>query len=330
MELYALIKGMSYQKAKQSAKSKLDEVGLNESESDRLVSTYSGGMKRKLSVACATIGQPQIVFLDEPSTGMDPVARRHMWKVISKMVSKVDKYGNPKTSVILTTHSMEECEALCSRIGIMAGGKLRCLGSGQRLKSRFGQGFQVDLKLAEVERDDDDYQAIVQHFKSCVDTALILADYVDVDKSTGWVNGLMKLDEVKTAVETLTNDQSISVRISPENPYGYLIYKNASFGPGVTFEELAAFCANELRIKTLVDFFEVTYPNKFFLRERQDRSVRIELGSEKLKFSSLFATVEENKTILRLEYFGISQTSLEQVFNIHAKEDEKAKDRVED
>merc|ERR1712232_615140 len=88
---------------------------------DKISAGYSGGMKRKLSVACASIGQPRIVFLDEPSTGMDPVARRDMWNVVLNMVR------GGETSVVLTTHSMEECEALCPRIGIMATGQLKCL-----------------------------------------------------------------------------------------------------------------------------------------------------------------------------------------------------------
>ena len=88
---------------------KISEMGLTE-YADRLAGTYSGGNKRKLSVAIAMIGEPSIVFLDEPSTGMDPVARRFMWEIISDIVTKREK-----CSVILTTHSMEECEALCTR-----------------------------------------------------------------------------------------------------------------------------------------------------------------------------------------------------------------------
>ena len=68
----------------------------------------------------------------QPSTGMDPVARRDLWKVISRMVNgRSDMLESEKTSCIITTHSMEEAEALCPRLGIMAGGKLRCLGSAQ-------------------------------------------------------------------------------------------------------------------------------------------------------------------------------------------------------
>merc|ERR1719446_251068 len=91
VQLYADIKGVPGEYVAEAVASKLREVGLNEVDSDRLSSNYSGGMKRKLSVACATIGSPQIVFLDEPSTGMDPVARRALWKVISNMVLSNDR-----------------------------------------------------------------------------------------------------------------------------------------------------------------------------------------------------------------------------------------------
>ena len=107
---------------------------------DKPCGTYSGGNKRKLSLAIALLGRPKITFLDEPSTGMDPVARRAMWDVILSSLEA--------TSVILTSHSMEECEALCSRIGIMVGGRFRCLGSTQHLKSRFGSGYTLQLRCA--------------------------------------------------------------------------------------------------------------------------------------------------------------------------------------
>ncbi len=84
---------------------------------DKLSGTYSGGNKRKLAVAAAIVGDPKVILLDEPSTGMDPVAKRFLWNVIS------DMYSNAQKSVILTSHSMAECEALCSRIGIMVAGR---------------------------------------------------------------------------------------------------------------------------------------------------------------------------------------------------------------
>ena len=97
--------------------------------------SFSGGMKRRLSVACALLGDPKLVFLDEPTTGMDPVSRRQVWDIIERA-----KQGR---AIILTTHSMEEADILGDRIAIMARGNLRCLGTSLRLKQKFGAGYQV-------------------------------------------------------------------------------------------------------------------------------------------------------------------------------------------
>eukprot|EP00038_Savillea_parva_P020504 m.31532 g.31532 ORF g.31532 m.31532 type:complete len:1880 (-) comp4810_c0_seq1:140-5779(-) len=107
---------------------------------DNLAGTYSGGNKRKLSTAIALIGRPEVVFLDEPTSGVDPAARRKLWNTIIKTV-------RDGTTVVLTTHSMEEVEALCSRLTIMVAGELKCLGSLQHLKGRFGTGVYVSVKM---------------------------------------------------------------------------------------------------------------------------------------------------------------------------------------
>lgn len=103
VELYASIKGIPKGFVSEAAVSKLREVGLDGEDWDRLSAGYSGGMKRRLSLACATIGEPQILFLDECSTGVDPVARREIWQLISDMVTRGPE--EERTSVILTTHS---------------------------------------------------------------------------------------------------------------------------------------------------------------------------------------------------------------------------------
>lgn len=118
------------------------EMDLKEFEHVRC-EELSGGNKRKLSVAMAIIGNPPIVFLDEPSTGMDPRAKRFMWTIISR-ISTLRK----KSTVILTTHSMEEAEALCTKMGIMVNGRFKCYGSSQDLKDKFGTGYEVEVKFA--------------------------------------------------------------------------------------------------------------------------------------------------------------------------------------
>jgi len=122
---------------------------------DKPCGTYSGGNKRKLCVGLSLIGHPPIVFLDEPSTGMDPGSRRFMWDLISSTM-----HGR---SVILTTHSMEECEALCQNIAIMVSGRLKCLGTAQHLRSRYGDGYQLDIN---VNVDQNNKQRAVEQVKN--------------------------------------------------------------------------------------------------------------------------------------------------------------------
>uniref|UniRef100_A0A7S2K9A2 ATPase AAA-type core domain-containing protein n=1 Tax=Zooxanthella nutricula TaxID=1333877 RepID=A0A7S2K9A2_9DINO len=88
------------------------------------------------------IGEPPIIFLDEPSAGMDPVARRHMWDVIQETAER-----RRDSAVVLTTHSMEEADALCSRIAIQASGQVRCLGTPQQLKEWHGTGLELNVRL---------------------------------------------------------------------------------------------------------------------------------------------------------------------------------------
>jgi ATP-binding cassette subfamily A (ABC1) protein 3 len=102
----------------------------------------SGGNKRKMSVAMAMLGNPPLVFLDEPSTGVDPQAKRFMWNIVSK-ISTLRK----RSAVIITTHSMEEAEALCTKMGIMVAGQFKCFGSSQHIKDKYGTGYELEVKI---------------------------------------------------------------------------------------------------------------------------------------------------------------------------------------
>ena len=87
----------------------------------------SGGTRRKLCAAIAFMGNPQLILMDEPTSGMDALTKRLVWAQIQNKISS----AHPKVSIILTSHSMEECEVLCSRLAIMVEGKFRCLGTNK-------------------------------------------------------------------------------------------------------------------------------------------------------------------------------------------------------
>ncbi|CAO2642152.1 Phospholipid-transporting ATPase ABCA3 [Lemmus lemmus] len=130
---------------------------LLEPHANKLVKTYSGGNKRKLSTGIALIGEPAVIFLDEPSTGMDPVARRLLWDT----VARARESGK---AIVITSHSMEECEALCTRLAIMVQGQFKCLGSPQHLKSKFGSGYSLQAKV----RSEGKHE-VLEEFKAFVD-----------------------------------------------------------------------------------------------------------------------------------------------------------------
>ncbi|KAG7503728.1 ATP-binding cassette sub-family A member 12 [Solea senegalensis] len=137
---YARIRGISKREIDRVVSYLLRRLELNYHR-NIITDGYSCGTRRKLSTALALLGHPQILLLDEPSSGMDPRTKRHLWKIISEEVKG-------KCAVVLTSHSMEECEALCSRLAIMVKGQFRCLGSLQHIKNRFGRGFTVKMYLA--------------------------------------------------------------------------------------------------------------------------------------------------------------------------------------
>ena len=104
-----------------------------------IAETFSGGMKRKLSVALACMKGMDLIILDEPTSGMDPVSRLEVYDVLLEM--------KKTKTVVLTTHSMEEADLLSDQIGIMYLGRLRAIGSPIGLKQAYGKGYKVDVIL---------------------------------------------------------------------------------------------------------------------------------------------------------------------------------------
>lgn len=139
LECYASIRGVPFGQISDIVNLYLSGLQIHE-HADKQTQQCSGGTRRKLSFAMAMVGNPKVVMLDEPSTGMDPRSKRFLWDTI--LASFQGTRG-----AILTTHSMEEADALCSKVGIMVQGELRCLGSTQHLKNLYGAGYTLEMKL---------------------------------------------------------------------------------------------------------------------------------------------------------------------------------------
>jgi len=129
--LAARIQGMSRREAHRRTAELFDRFGLTEA-ADRLVRTYSGGMARKLDVAIGLIHRPQVLFLDEPTTGLDPEARADMWAEIARLAA------DEQTTVLLTTHYLDEADRLAGRVAIVDRGKVVAEGDPQQLKRDLG------------------------------------------------------------------------------------------------------------------------------------------------------------------------------------------------
>ncbi|TRY96423.1 hypothetical protein DNTS_021457 [Danionella cerebrum] len=157
LSMYARLRGIPERYIRPCVENVLRSL-LLEPHADKLVRSYSGGNKRKLSAGMALIGGPPVIFLDEPSTGMDPVARRLLWDAITRT-------RESGKAVVITSHSMEECEALCTRLAVMVNGQFKCLGSPQHLKSKFGSGYTL---LAKVRMESEMDQMDLQLFKDFI------------------------------------------------------------------------------------------------------------------------------------------------------------------
>jgi len=139
LELIAEIYGSDKRAARTKADEMLSDFGLTEVAGDR-AKTLSGGMQRRLSIAMALISDPQILFLDEPTLGLDVLARRELWAAIEELKGRV--------TIVLTTHYMEEAEALSDRIGIMSEGELKAVGTSAQLMSETGTRTLEDAFVA--------------------------------------------------------------------------------------------------------------------------------------------------------------------------------------
>ena len=147
LEFMAAVYGYPKDEVKQRTDRIMQEFHLDEVEHQR-AQTLSGGWKRKLSIAMALISEPKVLFLDEPTLGLDVLARRELWREIEKLKGKMP--------VVLTTHYMEEAEHLSDRIAIMVSGRIAAFGTLQEILAKGGADNREDAFVAIAEANTDD------------------------------------------------------------------------------------------------------------------------------------------------------------------------------
>ena len=185
LKLHSLLYGVPYSTREKRIAEVLELVGLTERKNDQ-VKKYSGGMRRRLEVARGLIHKPKVMFLDEPTLGLDPSSREIMWKHIQKLVKE------EKLTIILTTHYMEEADVLCDRIGIIDKGKVIALDTPSRLKSLIG-GDVVKLKTKASISDIEHLNLKFVHKIESVNGHLILS----VDNASRNIPELLKHIDVE-------------------------------------------------------------------------------------------------------------------------------------
>jgi len=281
--LYAAIKGIPHQLRQRFVEKQLREMNLKQYE-NICAGTYSGGNKRKLSVAIAMIGNPPVVFLDEPSTGMDPEARRFMWNVISR-ISKERKLS----SVILTTHSMEEAEALATKMGIMVDGNLQCLGTSQHIKTKFGGGYEIEVKL------DTPAEKRIE--------AMLASLKISSDQRLGVQNVNIILDANQL--------QDLKAEINP-NGSGSAIHAELQKGQ-VSAKQLVEWILMETDGFKLKEFLRQNFGNLAVIEHFQS-FFRFKSES-RIVIGKFFGCMEDKKKELNILQYSIRQTTIEQIFN---------------
>ncbi|XP_028123035.1 ABC transporter A family member 7-like isoform X3 [Camellia sinensis] len=151
---YGRLKNLRGSALTQAVEESLKSVNLfHGGVADKQAGKYSGGMKRRLSVAISLIGDPKVVYMDEPSTGLDPASRKSLWDVV--------KQAKQNRAIILTTHSMEEAEHLCDRLGIFVDGSLQCIGNPKELKARYGGSYVFTMTTTS--NHEEEVENLVQH-----------------------------------------------------------------------------------------------------------------------------------------------------------------------
>lgn len=220
LALFARLRGVAEPYIEAAVEDTLERLGLTRiGHID--CNNYSGGNKRRLSVGMALIGAPEVIFLDEPTSGVDPRSRRRLWSTL------IEFQQQTKSAIVMTSHSMNECECLCDRVAIMVGGQFKVMGSVQYLRTKLSQGFSLILKLKpdnlrEVEDLDKSSDRIHSYIKDAFSFSeielkdlhqTIIQYHIQPSEQLTWSKMLLTLEKAKSDLDLedyqITSDASL-------------------------------------------------------------------------------------------------------------------------
>ncbi|XP_031487931.1 ABC transporter A family member 1 isoform X2 [Nymphaea colorata] len=322
LELYARIKGVPGNRIDDVVEEKLTEFDLWK-QANKPSCYLSGGNKRKLSVAIAMIGDPPIVILDEPSAGMDPIAKRFMWNVISHLSTR-----QGKTAVLLTTHSMSEAQALCTRIGIMVGGRLQCIGSPQHLKTRFGNHLELEVRPTDVTRCELDNlcskiqgllsdfpchpKGVLHDLEICIggNDLILPADVSEICLSEEMVAFVGRFLENESRVRTL-----LSGRLAADGVFSQQLSEQLARDGGIPLRIFSEWWLAEEKYSLIDSFILSTFHGAIF-QGLSGLNIKYQLPyGEDSSLAEIFGHLERNRSKLGISEYSISQSTLETIFN---------------
>jgi ATP-binding cassette subfamily A (ABC1) protein 3 len=303
LKFYSYIKGVDPAKTDELIEAMLESMMLSNYK-DKVSRRLSGGNKRKLSVAISMICNPPIILLDEPSTGLDPEARRFMWLVIHKIATK-----RAKSSVIMTTHAMDEAETLCRRMGIMVNGEFVCLGSSNEIKERYGYGYEIDVRIKPLAQEQLDivYSAlgVDKHHK------VTIAQVSEILRKLNRLNYKQHLANDKIG-RKIFNEMELTGSTSIHTFVSWIYYVNNAINL------INSTIINSFPEIVLTEFIE----NNFLFK------VRKEQGENAKSIGFLFSALEKSKDSCNITEYSIQQTSLEQIFNDFAQNQGKTEEEL--
>ena len=329
LEFYARIKGVQLNLLDKLVNAMITEMALEEFTT-KIAGKLSGGNKRKLSVAISLLCNPQIILLDEPSTGMDPEARRFMWSIIHKTSKK-----GKKSSVIMTTHAMDEAETLCKRMGIMVNGEFVCLGKASEIKDKYGYGYEIDMRIKPMnEMQQNEYIGMLNNYDRTFphDTYVNNENSMYFNEPNGLKNNNNNYYDIKYNKKTKINKDNINdilIKINKSNlipelkedRLGNKLIRDIELNGSIPLSSLLNwifFVTNAFKfIQNAENYFD-----EIFLSEHIENNFlfKMKKGPNTKSIGFFFGLFEQHKEECFVTEYSIQPTSLEQIFNKFAKE----------